>query len=112
MTGATRRSQSLIDKYGETFLVGAVQHVGIFSYVTVGTDKSYMPGTDVDSAGVPLYICLVRDDDTTALADVIAWNSLALTVKRILQARFRSEVASKMLVLSQQGTGGGGVVEG
>ncbi len=113
MTGAIRRLQTLINTYGESFSVGTVQHWGLFSNVTVGTDKSYMSGAEVDAAGVPLFICLVRDDDTTVLADVVSWNALQFDVKRILQARLKGTIIAKMLVLSPHVSGGGGtVVEG
>ena len=99
MTGASRRLASLVDRYGETFTVGITAHRGIFSNVTVGTDRSYMPASDVDAAGIPLWTCLVKSDDTTAIDDQVNWNSLLFSVKRILQARYMGELAGKMLVL-------------
>ena len=101
MTGATRRLQSLVDVYGETFTIGASSHHGVFSNVTVGTDKSYMSSGEVDAAGVPLFVCLVRNDDTSALNDTLTWNGKNFVVKRVLEARFRGEVSAKMLVLAQ-----------
>ena len=55
----------------------------------------------LDAAGVPLFVCLVRNDDTSALNDTLTWNGKNFVVKRVLEARFRGEVSAKMLVLAQ-----------
>lgn len=82
-------------------MIGVTAHKGVFSNVTVGTARSYMSAGEVDAALVPVFVCLVRNDDTTALSDTLSWNGMMFAVQRILEARFKGEVAAKMLVLSR-----------
>lgn len=107
MTAAARRFRSMVDRLGETFSVGVTIHTGVFSNVNVGTAKSYMSAGEVDGAHVPLYVCLVRDDDTTTVDDSVSWNGLTLVVERVLESRFGGEVAAKMLVFSRPFVGEG-----
>ncbi|MBS1721795.1 MAG: hypothetical protein JSS66_02180 [Armatimonadetes bacterium] len=100
MTAASRRVSSLIDRYGEDFTVGGNPHRGVFSNIAPGQARAYLTQAEVDASALPLWTCLVADDDTTAVGNTVVWNSLSLTVKKIAQAQFQGALVAKMLVMT------------
>ena len=99
MTAAQRRVQSLVTRLGEDFTVGGAGHRGVFSNTTSGADRAFLTQSEVDAAGLPLWVCLVAFDDATAVANTVSWNGLTLTVKKIGEARAYGALAGKMLLL-------------
>ncbi|MBL8065733.1 MAG: hypothetical protein JNM34_07730 [Chthonomonadaceae bacterium] len=95
------RVGSLVHHYGEDFSVGAANYRGVFSNMTTGTARAYLTGFEIDTAILPIWCCLVPPDTSIAIDDLVSWNSLPLTVKKILEARYKAGVVAKMLVLVQ-----------
>ncbi len=99
MTAAQRRVKSLVDRYGESFTVGATTGTGVFTNVTTGNAHAFLTTSEIDAAALPLWVCLVAHDDATAVGDTVSWNSRSLTVKKVAEARFLTALTAKMLIM-------------
>ena len=94
------RAANLIARYGEDFTVGEATHRGVFTNMTTSTARAYLTAGEIDAASLPLWACLVSQDNPVAVGNILSWNSLTLTVKKIAQARFQGGLVAKMLILT------------
>ena len=98
MVGLVYRMRQVIERQGEVFQAGGSDHVGVFGIVSAGVAKRYAPSAAVDGATRPLWMIVVRDDDTTAETDTILWNGLALAVLAIVSRRVRGTTVCKVIL--------------
>ncbi len=84
MTGALYRMRKMVERRGETFMVGANSHVGIFGFAAHADARNYLSEAALSGANSPLYAIMVRDDDTTLPTDSIVWAGMTLTIHGIV----------------------------
>lgn len=100
MSRLNERVQSLVDKYGEDFIIDGVTHRGIFSNITVGNARAYLTSAQIDAATLPLWACLVPEADSATVGDTVEWDGLTRVVQKVATARFQGTVCAKLLILT------------
>jgi hypothetical protein len=98
MVGIVYRARRMIETHGESFQAGGSDHKGVFGIVSSGVAKRYAPSAAVDGASRPLWMIVVRDDDTTQPTDTISWAGRTLTVLAIVERRLRGAAVLKVIV--------------
>lgn len=98
MVEAVFRVRRIIERHGETFQAGGADHKGVFGIISSGVAKRYAASAAVDVANRPLWMVVVRDDDTTQTTDIISWAGLSLTILAIVERRLRGAAVLKVIV--------------
>lgn len=98
MVEALFRVRRIIERHGETFQVGGADHKGVFGIISSGVAKRYAASAAVDGANRPLWMVVVRDDDTTQTTDTISWAGLSLTILAIVERRLHGAAVLKVIV--------------
>ncbi|MER3414560.1 MAG: hypothetical protein C4341_10130 [Armatimonadota bacterium] len=98
MVEAVFRVRRVIERHGETFHAGGSDHKGVFGIISSAVAKRYATSAAVDGANRPLWMVVVRDDDTTQVTDTVVWAGLSLTILAIVERRLRGAVVLKVIV--------------
>lgn len=98
MVGAVYRARQVIERHGEVFQAGGSDHKGVFGIISSGVAKRYAASAGVDGANRPLWMVVVRDDDTTQVTDTITWAGRSLTILAIVERRLRGAAVLKVIV--------------
>ncbi len=99
MSPLQRRVKNVVRSLGDSFTVIGATRYGIFRVLSRGQALIYLPVATVDAATLPIRTAYVSFDDATALSDSVSWDGLALTVAKVVNARWRGEAVAKLLVL-------------
>ncbi len=100
MNALRSRLSGVLKRYGEAFTVGGAATTGIFCPLPPERAKTYLTDAEVAAASRPMWLSYVPHDDPSTVAASVAWNSLALTVKRIVDVRVQGATVGKILVLA------------
>lgn len=98
MVEAAFRIRRIIERHGETFQAGGADHKGVFGIISSGVAKRYAASAAVDGANRPLWMIVVREDDTTQPTDTILWAGRSLTILAIVERRLRGTAILKVIV--------------
>ncbi len=99
MTALQRRMKSVIERVGDTFTVGGVSHKGVVTLLNPTAARDYLAQSDIDSAPRPLRLAYAAFDDTTVVGNSVAWASITLTVRKLVEVRYIGSVIARLLVL-------------
>ncbi|MCH7903168.1 MAG: hypothetical protein IH944_01220 [Armatimonadetes bacterium] len=99
MTVAQRRVRGAVALRGDAYTVGVDSRVGVFSVLAMADAEGYLTAAEIGAASLPLYAAYVAFDDATVVTDMVVWNGLSLTVKRVIELRSRDVTVAKLLVL-------------
>ncbi|HRF61143.1 MAG TPA: hypothetical protein PLH94_14665 [Fimbriimonadaceae bacterium] len=100
MTALQLRVRNAIRNVGDGFKVGLVSGVGVFSVVSPGYASRYLTDVQLDTLARPLRIATVPFDDATTAGATVEWNSLNLTVQKVVDIRHRGQTIARTLVLA------------
>lgn len=99
MTALQRRVAGAVKRYGEAFTLDGTGRTGAFSYVSVNTLRLYLTEAELEHATPPYVLCLVQHDVPAAAGGTLVWAGRSLTVRRVVDARWRGSVVARLLAL-------------
>ena len=98
MTEAQYRARRAILRNAEEFTVAGTPHQGIFTIISPGSARRFLDDAAIEAAGRPLWLIVVPDTDTTEEADDIDWDSMTLTVLKVVRRLLRGDLLYKALI--------------
>jgi hypothetical protein len=99
MTAMQKRVKNVIERIGDTFTVGGISHKGVMTVLNPSSARDYLAQSDIDAAARPLRLLYVPYDDSTLVGGSVVWASIALTVRKMVEVRYRDYVIAKLYVL-------------
>lgn len=99
MTAMQKRVKSVIERIGDTFTVGGVSHKGVVALLNPSAARDYLAQSDIDAAPRPLRLLYAPYDDSTLVGGSVVWASITLTVRKMVEVRFKDSVIAKLFVL-------------
>jgi len=94
------RLKATIEAIGDEFTIASVTHRGVFGIISPARAAHFLSQVIVDGMSRPIRTVYVPFDDGALVGDTLAWDVHTLTVKKILNARFRNETVAKVLIVS------------
>jgi len=92
MSVLQRRVKGVLYRVGDSFQLSGTARYGVFAP---------LGQADSDSAlSKPSWLAYVPHDVSVSANEPVVWNGQNLTVKKVVDARFRSETVAKMLVVA------------
>ena len=101
MTALQSRFLTLVDRLGENFTIGGVTHRGIFGILPPSVAGRYVVQAVLDASDRPFRSVYTAYDDTSDEADIVTWNSVIYTIRRVVEMRVGGVVVSRLLVLTE-----------
>lgn len=98
MSAIPRRFKSVIERLGDTYSVGSSSRKAIVSVLPLARALDFISQSEIDLGTKPLRLAYVPHDDVTAENDLVSWDGLSFTVKKVVSARARGEVVAKLQI--------------
>lgn len=98
MVEAVFRVRRTIERLGEAYLIGVSERKALVATLTPTEARRYVSQSVIDGSNRPIYVFLIRDDDSLSLSDTITYHSLSLSVLSILPRYLRGAVVCKMVL--------------
>lgn len=97
MSTAQIRWKFVIERYGETFTIAAVEHIGVFSMLQSERALGFLSQSEMDSAIRPMRLIVTAFDDDTEVGDIFTWEGVTLQIRSITPLRIRNETLARVL---------------
>lgn len=98
MSALPRRFKSVIERTGDSYLVGGNSRKALVAVLDGGRAGGVLTQAEIDTLAKPIWLAYVPHDDGTAVNDTVSWDGLSLNVKKVVKARAQGETVAKLLV--------------
>src|SRR5437667_6659601 len=98
MVEAQYRARRAILRNAESFTANGVSRKGIFTTLTPGQARRFIDDATLGTANRPIWLITVPDNDGTVDTDSISWDSLTLTILKIVRRRLRGTLMFKLIL--------------